>query len=103
MEVPSKEAHKNHPMGVTASVGNFVNPKVVDKIYEIVKTGNNSCFLMIILIIILIFNSNINFVCMFTIDTDGTKISAFFQNGDVSVTAIALCKIVHIVDMLQAN
>ena len=45
-------------MGVTASVGNFVNPKVVDKIYEIVKTGNNSCFLMIILIIIYIFNSN---------------------------------------------
>lgn len=65
LEVPSKEAHKNHPMGVTASVGNFVNPKVVDKIYEIVKTGNNSCFLMIILIIIYIFNSNNYEFCLY--------------------------------------
>ena len=70
LEVPSEEAQKNHPMGVTASVGNFVNPKVVDKIYEIVKTGNNSCFLLIIILIIYIFNNSINFVCMFAIDTD---------------------------------
>lgn len=43
LEVPCEEAHKNHPMGVTAGVGNIVNPKVVDKIYEIVKTGIVSC------------------------------------------------------------
>ena len=81
-------------MGVTASVGNFVNPKVVDKIYEIVKTGNNSCFLMIILIIIYIFNSNINFVCMFTIDTDW-KSYFFYRNPwciNSEETTTSLCR-----------
>ena len=42
VKVPDLKAHPNHPNGEVSGIGNAVNPTIIEKIHELVATGETN-------------------------------------------------------------